>query len=93
MDIEQFLKKLRKNGKSDPSLAQCGGMLYAIALNLQDFLLYNEIIPYVLIHIQCFALLQHANTPIKDSPYFTVSYGGIILVLKGNQAVFIYGVE
>ena len=30
MDIEQFLKKLRKDGKSDSSLAQCRGMLYQI---------------------------------------------------------------
>ena len=30
MNIEQFLKKLRKDGKSDSSLAQCRGMLYQI---------------------------------------------------------------
>ena len=30
MDIEQFLKKLRRDGKSDSSLAQCRGMLYQI---------------------------------------------------------------
>ena len=30
MDVEQFLKKLRKDGKSDSSLAQCRGMLYQI---------------------------------------------------------------
>ena len=28
MDIEQFLKKLRRDGKSDSTLAQCRGMLY-----------------------------------------------------------------
>ena len=30
MDIEQFLKKLRKEGRSDSCLAQCRGMLYQI---------------------------------------------------------------
>ena len=30
MDIEQFLKKLRREGKSDSYLAQCRGMLYQI---------------------------------------------------------------
>ena len=30
MDIEQFLKKLRRDGKSDSTLAQCRGMLYQI---------------------------------------------------------------
>ena len=30
MDIEQFLKKLRRDGKSDSYLAQCRGMLYQI---------------------------------------------------------------
>ena len=30
MDIEQFLKKLRKDGRSDPALAQCRGMLFQI---------------------------------------------------------------
>ena len=30
MDIEQFLKKLRKEGRSDTCLAQCRGMLYQI---------------------------------------------------------------
>lgn len=30
IDIEQFLKKLRKEGRSDSSLAQCRGMLYQI---------------------------------------------------------------
>ena len=29
-DIEQFLKKLRKEGRSDSCLAQCRGMLYQI---------------------------------------------------------------
>lgn len=29
-DIEQFLKKLRKDGRSDSALAQCRGMLYQI---------------------------------------------------------------
>ncbi|MBQ8241733.1 MAG: site-specific integrase [Bacteroides sp.] len=30
MDIEQFLMKLRKDGRSDSALAQCRGMLYQI---------------------------------------------------------------
>ena len=30
MDIEQFLKKLRKDGRSDSALAQCRGMLFQI---------------------------------------------------------------
>ena len=30
MDIEQFLKKLRKEGRSDSALAQCRGMLFQI---------------------------------------------------------------
>ena len=30
MDVEQFLKKLRKEGRSDTCLAQCRGMLYQI---------------------------------------------------------------
>ena len=30
MDIEQFLKKLRRDGRSDSCLAQCRGMLYQI---------------------------------------------------------------
>ena len=30
IDVEQFLKKLRKDGKSDSYLAQCRGMLYQI---------------------------------------------------------------
>lgn len=30
IDVEQFLKELRKDGKSDSSLAQCRGMLYQI---------------------------------------------------------------
>lgn len=30
MDIEQFLKKLRRDGRSDSSIAQCRGMLFQI---------------------------------------------------------------
>ena len=30
MDIEQFLKKLRKDGRSDSAIAQCRGMLFQI---------------------------------------------------------------
>ena len=30
MDIEQFLRQLRKEGKSDSSLAQCRGMMFQI---------------------------------------------------------------
>ena len=30
MDIEQLLKKLHRDGKSDSTLAQCRGMLYQI---------------------------------------------------------------
>jgi integrase len=45
MDIEQFLKKLRKEGRSDSALAQCRGMLFQIfnKAAANDILLKNPV--------------------------------------------------
>ena len=45
MDIEQFLKKLRKDGRSYSAIAQCRGMLYQIfnKAAANDFILKNPV--------------------------------------------------
>ena len=45
MDIEQFLKKLRKDGRSYSTIAQCRGMLYQIfnKAAANDFILKNPV--------------------------------------------------
>ena len=45
MDIEQFLKKLRRDGKSDSTLVQCRGMLYQIfnKAAVNDIILKNPV--------------------------------------------------
>ncbi len=45
MDIEQFLRQLRKEGRSDSALAQCRGMLYQIFKKAvaNDYLMKNPV--------------------------------------------------
>ena len=45
MDIEQFLKKLRNEGRSDSAIAQCRGMLYQIFRKAvaNDYLVKNPV--------------------------------------------------
>ena len=45
MDIEQFLRQLRKEGRSDSALAQCRGMLYQIFRKAvaNDYLMKNPV--------------------------------------------------
>ena len=45
MDVEQFLRQLRKEGRSDSALAQCRGMLYQIFKKAvaNDYLMKNPV--------------------------------------------------
>lgn len=94
MDIEQFLKKLRRDGKSDSYLAQCRGMFYQIFNKAvaNDLLIKNPVAYADKMRKESFAA-EEVRLLMENLPEDKIGWSIRLMLATGMRTQEILGLE